>query len=141
MTAAGLGQRGQTLVVFALVLALFLAAMVALVGDLGKVFVTYSHVDGEALLAVQAGATAIDQQSLYGGVLRLDVTQARLRCEASLSRANLPGDCSRTGPGLVVAVVDMTVSLPVPLLGAAAPVHVQRTARPGYGGNSGTVTT
>ena len=72
-------ESGQTLVVFALVLALFLVGMVALVADLGAVFVTYNQVDDAALLAIQSGASAIDEGSFYTGRLQLDAGTAVVR--------------------------------------------------------------
>jgi hypothetical protein len=131
---------GQTLVIFALVLALFLVGMLALVADLGAVFVAYNRVDDGTLLAVQAGASAIDQGSFYGGQLRLDAGAAEQRCRDSLAAAQLQGSCGADTRS-VTADVRQAVALPVPLLGVRAPVHVRRTARPAFGGSSAVTTT
>jgi hypothetical protein len=132
---APVGQAGQTLVIFALVLAFFLVGMLALVADLGTLFVAYNRVDDGALLATQAGASAIDQGSFYGGSLRLDPQAAEQRCQESLAVANLPGTCTADTRS-ITADVDLVVALPVPLLSLQAPVHVSRRAQPAFGGNT-----
>jgi hypothetical protein len=132
--------RGQTLVIFAVVLALFFAGMLALVADLGALFVAYNQVDDAALLAVQAGASALDLGSFYGGSLQLDASTARQRCEDSLAASRLQGRCSADARSVSVDVHQL-VALPVPVLGLRAPVHVARTARPAFGGGAAVVTT
>jgi hypothetical protein len=127
-------EQGQTLVIFAIVLALFFVGMLALVADLGALFVAYNRVDDGALLAIQAGASAIDEGSFYSGHLQLDATIARQRCEASLAAAGLDGRCT-AGTAAVTADVRQVVTLPVPLLGLQAPVHVSRSASPAFGGS------
>lgn len=133
-------QSGQTLVVFALVLALLLIGLTALVADLGAVFVAYNRVDDGALLAIQAGASAVDQESFYAGHLQLDAPAAAQRCRDSLATAGLTGTCS-ADPRSVTVDVTYLVKLPVPLLGLQAPVHVHRTARPAFGGRAAETTT
>lgn len=132
---APVGQAGQTLVIFALVLVFFLVGMLALVADLGTLFVAYNRVDDGALLATQAGASAIDQGSFYGGSLRLDPQAAEQRCQESLAVASLSGRC-KADTRSITADVDLVVPLPVPLLGLQAPVHVSRRAQPAFGGNT-----
>lgn len=127
-------SAGQTLVVFALVLAMFFVGMIALVADAGALLVGYNRVDDGVLLAAQAGASAIDQGSFYGGRLRLDPGTAVARCDGSLSAAGLRGTCTADA-GSVTADVRQVVALPVPVLGMSAPVHVVRTARPAFGGS------
>ena len=134
-------QQGQTLVIFALVLSLFFVWMIAMVADLGTLYVAYDRLDNAALLAAQAGASAIDTGELYQGNLRLDVSQARLFCQQSLGAAGVQGNCDQTTPALVVADVSEAVQLPVTLLGQSAVVHIQHAAKPAYGGVVGTVTT
>jgi hypothetical protein len=133
-------QRGQTLVIFTLVLALLFVGMLALVADLSALFVAYNRVDDGALLAIQAGASAIDEGSFYTGQLRLDVAAARQRCQDSLAVAQLDGRCSADARS-VTADVHQVVALPVPLLGLRAPVHVSRSAQPAFGGGAAVVTT
>jgi hypothetical protein len=133
-------MRGQTLVIFALVLSMFFAGMLALVADLGSLFVAYNRVDDAVLLAVQAGASAIDEGSFYTGGLELDAAAAAQRCQDSLTNAHLDGRCSADGRS-VSADVRQLVPLPVPVLGLRAPVHVSRTAQPAFGGGSAVRTT
>jgi hypothetical protein len=133
-------SSGQTLVIFAIVLALFFVGMLALVADLGALFVAYNRVDDGALLAIQAGASAIDEGSFYSGSLRLDATAARQRCQDSLAAAHLAGRCTADARS-VTADVHQAVALPVPILGVQAPVHVSRSARPAFGGSSAVTAT
>ena len=133
-------SSGQTLVIFALVLAFFFAGMLALVADLGALFVAYNRVDDGVLLAVQSGASAIDEDSFYTGSLRLDAAAARRRCQDALAAAHLDGSCG-ADPRSVTADVRQVVALPVPLLGLHAPVHVARSAHPAFGGGSAVRTT
>ena len=128
-------QAGQTLVIFALVLAFCLVGMLALVADLGTLFIAYNRVDDGALLAIQAGASAIDQGSFYTGSLRLDPQAAEQRCRDTLAAARLPGRCTADVRSITVDV-SQVVTLPVPLLGVRAPIHVSRTAQPAFGGSS-----
>jgi hypothetical protein len=132
-------QAAQTLVVFALVLALFFVGMLALVADLGAVFVAYNRVDDGALLASQAGASAIDQGLFYSGTLRLDPPVAQQRCLDSLATAHLSGTCVANARS-VTADVSQAVDLPIPVLGLRAPVRVTRTARPAFGGDAAVTT-
>jgi hypothetical protein len=131
-------QGGQTLVVFALTLALFFTGMVALVADLGAVFIAYNRVDAAALLAVQAGASAIDASAFYAGSVRLDEAEAERRCQESLVTAGVSGSCSAAGGRLIRAEARQLVRLPLPLPGLQAPVRVLRTARPAFGGTTAT---
>lgn len=132
-------QAGQTLVIFALVLVFLLVGLLALVADAGTLFVAYNRVDDGALLAVQAGASAIDEGSFYSGSLRLDPRAAEQRCQDSLAAAQLEGRCS-ADVRTITAVVDKVVALPVPVLGLRAPVHVSRTGQPAFGGSSAVTT-
>jgi hypothetical protein len=132
-------QAGQTLVIFALVLTFVLVGMLALVADLGTLFVAYNRVDDGALLAIQAGASAIDQASFYTGSLRLDPQAAEQRCRDSLAAARLPGRCTADARS-ISADVHQVVTLPVPLLGVRAPIHVSRRAQPAFGGSTAETT-
>jgi hypothetical protein len=114
--------------------------MLALVADLSALFVAYNRVDDGALLAVQAGASAIDEGSFYTGSLQLDAASARQRCQDTLDAAGLDGRCTADARS-VSADVRQLVSLPVPLLGLRAPVHVFRSAQPAFGGGSAVTTT
>jgi Flp pilus assembly protein TadG len=134
-------QDGQTLVIFALVLALFFTWMIALVADLGSMLTAYNRFDNAALLAAQAGASTVDLNQLYNGRLSLDVNAAKSVCADSLNQAGVSGSCDGTTNSRVVATVDGRVNLPVTILGRQAQIHVQRFARPAYGFGQGMVTT
>jgi hypothetical protein len=134
-------EQGQTLVIFALVLSLFFIWMIALVADVGTLYVAYDRLDNAALLAAQAGASAIDTGQLYQGNLRLDVVEARLLCQQSLGASSVQGNCDQTTVALVIADVRQAVQMPVTLLGQSAVVHIRHAAKPAYGAGIGTVTT
>lgn len=133
-------RSGQTLVIFALVLALFFIGMLALVADLGALFIGYNRADDGALLAIQAGASAIDEGSFYTGRFQLDAAAARQRCQETLDVAQLDGRCTADARS-VSADVHQLVTLPVPVLGLRAPVHVTRSAQPAFGGGTAVTTT
>lgn len=130
-------QRGQSLIVFALLLTLFFLGMIALVGDAGALYVAYNRLDGAALLAVQSAASAIDTEAFYSGSVRLDPTEAKSRCEESLASSKVLGDCSVHAGASVTAHVRDTVRLPIPPLGLTAVVQATRSAQPAYGGSTG----
>ncbi|MBJ7598626.1 MAG: hypothetical protein DLM67_15320 [Candidatus Nephthysia bennettiae] len=130
-------QSAQTLVVFALTLALFFSGMIVLVADAGALFVAYNRIDSAALLAVQSGASAIDANSFYAGSLRLDQVEAERRCRESFQHAGVSGSCRASGRQ-VAAEARQAVQLPLSLFGAQANVRVLRTALPAYGGTSAT---
>ena len=128
-------QQGQTIVIFALVLGLFFVGMIALVADVGKVFVDYNRADDAALLAAQAGASAIDVDAVRAGTLVLDPEAARARCLDSIQRSGLTGDCSATAQA-VTARLQEAVSLPIPVAGFNAQIRTSRTAVPAFGGTT-----
>lgn len=128
---------GQTLVIFALVLGLFFAGMIALVADVGKVFVAYNRADDAALLAAQSGASAIDLDAFRAGSLALNPIAARSRCLSSIQRSGLSGDCTAT-PQRVTAEISAVVRLPISLAGFDAQVRTSRTAVPAFGGTTAT---
>ena len=130
-------QRGQTLVVFALTLALFFTGMIVLVADVSALFVAYNRIDSASLLAVQSGASAIDANSFYAGSLRLDQAEAERRCRQSFQDAHVTGSCSASARE-VAAQARQAVHLPLTLFGAQATVSVLRTALPAYGGTRAT---
>ncbi len=132
-------EAGQTLVIFAIALVFCLVGMLALVADAGTMFVAYNRIDDGALLAIQAGASAIDEGSFYTGSLRLDPLAAQQRCQEALATALLPGHCIADAHS-ITADVYQTVALPVPLFAIRAPIHVHRTAQPAFGGRSAVTT-
>ena len=60
------GQRGQTLMIFALAFALFLFALTCLVADGAFLFSWSGRAQAAAQLAAQSGADAVDPRYLYG---------------------------------------------------------------------------
>jgi hypothetical protein len=133
--AAIRGSQGQTLVMFALVMALFFTGMIALVSDVGAVLVAYNRADDAALLAAQSGASAIDPDAFRGGNLVLDQPTARARCRSSIERSGMAGDCS-VATQRVTAELVKSVYLPIPLAGFNAVVRAKRSALPVFGGSS-----
>jgi urea transporter len=132
------GQRGQTLLIFALVAAFVLLGVIALVGDSQVLFVNSNRADGDALLAAQAGASAIDTAALYGNVLRLDPVASVLRCQQAVQPDPriISVTCGVSGNTVTATVVER-VDMPVPLLGATQTLSATRTAKPAYGGVTG----
>jgi hypothetical protein len=60
-----LGQRGQTLIVFALSFALFLFSLTCLVADAAAMYVWSGRVQAAAQLGALSGADAVDPRYLY----------------------------------------------------------------------------
>jgi Flp pilus assembly protein TadG len=141
-TSGRTSMAGQTLVMFAVVLAFMLIGMLGLIADLGAVFTAYTQADDVALLATQAGASAIDTQEFYNGRIVLDAAGARDRCKQVLASASYggPSDCTIKG-GSVQADVQTAVHLPLPIWGVTVPIHVSRQAHGVYGDVTGKRTT
>lgn len=137
----GGGESGQTLIVFTLVCAFVLLGTMALVGDLQVLFVNDNRTDAAALLAAQAGASAISTSDLYNNNdVKLDQDKAPKRCHDAVYQ--LPNvvnvDCK---PSLdrrsITARVTERVDLPLTLWGATETIQATRTARPAFGGRTG----
>jgi hypothetical protein len=120
---------------FALVMALFFSGMVALVSDVGAVLVGYNRADDAALLAAQAGASAIDPDAFRQGSLALDLPTARARCRSSIERSGMAGDCTVATQRVTAELVN-SVRLPIPLAGFNADVRAKRSALPVFGGST-----
>ena len=131
-------QRGQTLVIFTIVCAFILLGTVALVGNTQVLYVNADRADGAALLAAQAGASAIDQHELYNNRLVLAPADAvRLCQQAGTQVPNVVSvQCTVTDNTVTAKVVE-EVSMPFPFLTGAETVSATRTARPAYGGTTG----
>jgi hypothetical protein len=116
-------QSGQTLIMFALTMTFLFLTLIALVGDVDTLMVRYNQVNSEALLGVQAGATAIDEQQFYTQGARVlkhghNAGEAEQLCEANAVPAPVKDHyaaCADTGPISVQATVTMNVTLPIPL--------------------------
>ena len=132
-------QRGQTLIIFTIVCAFTLLATMALVGNTQVLFVNSDRADAAALLSAQAGASAIDLQTLYTkNTVALEPGEARARCEqaGAAQPLVLSTKCSVDG-NTVSAVVVQRVQLPLPLWADFETVTATRSARPAYGGATG----
>ena len=132
-------ERGQTLVIFTIVCAFILLGTMALVGNTQVLFVNSDRADAAALLSAQAGASAIDLQTLYtSNRVALDPGQAQSRCEqaGAAQPLVLSTKCSVAG-NTVTAVVVQRVQLPLPLWAGFETVTATRSARPAYGGATG----
>lgn len=143
MSVPGGRQSGQTLVIFAIVLAFVLVGMLALIADLGSLFTSYTRASDAALLAAQAGAAQINQDAYYHQRLELDTEQARNACQTVIDDSHFPGGgshCSATTEE-VTAYVVFDTQLPIPLPTGSARISVRHTAVGVYGQNTGTRST
>jgi hypothetical protein len=135
------GQHGQTLIVFTIVCAFILMGTMALVGNTQVLLVNSDRADSAALLAAQAGASAIDLAALYrDNRVQLDRDQAQTRCQQAgdSQRLVVSTICSVDAPSnTVTAVVVQRVPLPLPLWSDFETVKATRSARPAYGGTTG----
>jgi hypothetical protein len=135
-------QTGQTLVVFTIVTAFILLATMALVGNTQVLFVNADRADAAALLAAQAGASAIDQAALYDNKVVIAHDEGVARCEQAGAQAGAQArlvvsvDCT-VGDDAVTATVVERVDMPIPLLNSTETVRATRTAKPAYGGPRG----
>jgi hypothetical protein len=135
------GQSGQTLIMFAVVLSLLLVGLLALIADLGTLFVAYTHAEDVALLAAQAGASRIDQNAFYNGQLVLDPAASGQACQAAVQAGNLPQprfsctpDATRTR---ITVNIQFNAQLPLPIPAVNVPVKVTETATTVYGDTQG----
>ncbi|HSR23333.1 MAG TPA: hypothetical protein VLW53_07265, partial [Candidatus Eisenbacteria bacterium] len=132
-------QRGQTLVIFTIVSAFVLLGTIALVGNAQVLFVNANRADAAALLAAQAGASAIDPNFLYSSnqvVIAPALAVTRCREAGAQAQFVVSVDCRVSGNSVTATVVEQ-VQMPVPLWSGAETVRATRTARPAYGGITG----
>lgn len=134
-------MEGQTLVMFAVVLAFVFVGLLALIADLGALFTAYTRADNVALLAAQAGASRIDEAAFYNGQIVLDPAGASAQCATAITAGNLPQatshctlNAARTS---VTADIQFRAQLPMPVPGTSAPIHVTETAQVVYGDTTG----
>jgi hypothetical protein len=128
-------QNGQTLVIFTIVSAFILLATIALVGNTQVLFVNVDRADAAALLAAQAGASAIDPDALYNNQIVINPAQATDRCKQAAHQAPfiVSVDCTVKDNAVTATVVEQ-VEMPFPLVNGAETVRARRTARPAFGG-------
>ena len=126
---------GQTLVMFAVVLALLFTALLGLVVNVAVLLDRYNQDGLVALLGAQAGASAVDDDAYYRtGSHVLQEGMAVSRCRAAAGQAaNARVDCRVEGDRVQVTVSE-SVALPVTLGQRAVPVSVTRQARGVFGG-------
>ncbi|MGH7910662.1 MAG: hypothetical protein ACREQM_03015 [Candidatus Dormibacteraceae bacterium] len=134
--AAGFGESGQTLIMFALVFMLVLVVLLALVVDLAAVVSDYDADALAATLGAQAGATAVDQGTYYRtGKRELLPTQAATLCRNAAALPSNPPTCTVLGDTIMVTVKQW-VQLPIALGGVAVPISVTRRATGVFGGRA-----
>lgn len=129
------GQSGQTLAMFALVLALVLVVLLGLVVDLAAVVSDYDRAALSATLGAQAGATAVDTDTYYRtGRRQLLPSQATQLCRAA-ANSSTPPACTVSGDTVTVTVRD-SASLPLTFFGRSVPIAVSRQATGVFGGRA-----
>jgi hypothetical protein len=130
-------QSGQTLVMFAAVLALLFTALLALVANVAILLDRYNQDGLVALLGAQAGASAVDEDAYYGSgshLLREGTALSRCR-DAARQAPRVHVDCRVTGDAVRVTVTE-SVALPITLGQPAVPISVTRQARGVFGGRN-----
>ncbi|MBO0746210.1 MAG: hypothetical protein J2P43_14415 [Candidatus Dormibacteraeota bacterium] len=129
------GQSGQTLVMFALVLAFVLVAVLALVVDLAAVVNDYDRAALAATLGAQAGATAVDEDTYYRtGHRQLLPSTARELCRQAANWST-PPTCTVSGDTVTVTIRD-SVALPLTVFGQSVPIAATRQATGVFGGRT-----
>lgn len=129
------GQSGQTLVMFALLLAFVLMALLALVVDLAAVVNDYDRAALAATVGAQAGATAVDEDTYYRtGHRQLLPGTARQLCQQAANWST-PPTCDVSGDAVTVTVRD-SVPLPLTVFGTSVPIAVTRQATGVFGGRA-----
>lgn len=130
-------QRGQIMVMFVLVLALLMLAVLALVGDFAAVDVRWSDVDNAALIGAQAGSSAVAQSSILGGGIALDPALATTRCQsAAEAYRGVTATCTVNGSE-ITAVTKETVALPISIWTSSVTIQSTRKARAASGISQG----
>lgn len=130
-------RSGQTLVMFAVVLALLFTALLGLVANVAVLLDRYNQDGLVALLGAQAGASAVDDDAYYRtGAHVLRQGAAVSRCQAAAGQAaNARVDCRVDGDRVQVTVSER-VALPVTLGQRAVPISVTRQAQGVFGGRT-----
>lgn len=142
----GRGQRGQTLIMFAITMTFIFLSLIALVGDADTLMVRYNEVNAQALLAAQSGASDVDVQALYtpppnGPVYQLQNPGAADVCQSIklVDPANEQVQCKLTAANAVSATVSWQVTLPIPLFMTSATVRATRQAQAVFGGQQAVI--
>ena len=125
-------QRGQSLIVFALMMGFVFVSLVALVGDADVLMFQYDQANSSALLGAQAGASDVDLTALYNSNKRQLASDAGQVCEKyGGPGAHCTPDATNT---VITAEVSRTANLPLPMFGASVTLKVSRSARAVFGG-------
>lgn len=131
----GGARSGQTLIVFALMMAFVFLGLLALVGNSAVLMYGYEQASAEALVGAQAGASDVDLQQLYRFNVRALAADAATECQAAATQE--PGtsaSCTVSGGNRVTAVVTKQVRLPIPLVPVDATVTARHSAQAVFGG-------
>jgi hypothetical protein len=128
-------RSGQTLVMFALVLALVLVTLLAVVVNLAAVLDRYDQAALAAGLGAQAGAAAVDTHTYYTkGTRSLIQDQAQRQCETAANQTSGLGvTCTVAGDHITVTAQE-NVPLPLALGTTSVPISVTRSATGVFGG-------
>ena len=128
-------QSGQTLIVFALMMAFVFLGLLGLVGNADVLMFQYDQASSEALVGAQAGASEVDLQLLYSSNVRtLDTAAAESTCRSSAEQdGSTTAVCTATG-NTVTATVTRQVRLPIPVVPVSTTVTAKHTARAIFGG-------
>ena len=91
------GQRGQTLIMFAITMLFLFLSLVALVGDADTLMVRYNQINSEALLGAQTGAGDVFVAGLYQNPRSTrSIPARRERARGSRCTAALRGRTTRS---------------------------------------------
>lgn len=98
------GERGQVLVLFALVMSLVLVVLVFGIADLSYEDVAWSQVSQDTFLGARSGASDLNQSLLInGGGFALSVSQAEGLCRSYVAAnvSRIPGFSGQPAPSCI----------------------------------------
>lgn len=137
-------QRGQTLVLFALILGLVLFPLFSAAVDYGQIAEANAEADGAVMQASSTGASQLDLTNYRNGSLSIDRNSGKSACEAALA-AQLTAygldqganySCTpNPATGAVTSITATATVHPRTAIGSRTwfSTTVTRTAYPGYG--------
>jgi Flp pilus assembly protein TadG len=130
------GERAQTLVMFALSMALFLFAMFSAAVDLTELYAAHVRFADAAEQAAMAGVGQVDYESAKAGFPQVSVTFRSVCTSTGDGTSGVPGStsCHLTGANVVVATVSASVSVSIPMFGASFTIGATYSAAPVLGG-------
>ena len=135
-------EDGQVAVMFALVLALVLAGLIALVGDVVVLYDAAGRYDNGVLVGAQAGASQVDEGLLRQGQVVLESGRAVQVCQdaAAVTSGLAPSDvtCTISPDGRsITARTSRRVALVFDSLGPAYSISVSHTGTVAIGESAG----